>query len=652
MRKRLEIALDACLDALQQGQSLDECLARFEHLRAELEPLLSTALVLRRVSPSPATPVRTLSRGRARFMAEVQCAQASRRAPRRSLSFMWQPRPLLVRGLATVSLAFVLLIGMLSGGRLVSASSLPGDPLYAVKRASENVQLILTLSAEERAELQRRLAELRVSEVKQVTELGREVDVRFEGTVEKVEDGTIVVHGISVRLVSDASDAFRPTVGSAVQVEARTTSDGAVQAKSLAVSSAPVGVLPQSEPLPTETLSAHVRPTALPTLEPTQKPTTIEQPSPAPLPSSTAQPDSTATPDLTATPIQSVTPSATAIATPSNTPLPTATATLVPPPRLVEVRIEGRISEITSQYWTINGRRVMIQAGTSVNQSRAQAQIDGWATVIANQQEDGTLLAREIVVWRGPDVPPEPKEFQGVIEAIQDGWWTIAARSVIVNGDTVIEGEPRVGLSAVVKAEQHADGRLVARHIVIESPVEKVVQLAGIINAIEGDRWVIAGQVVLITAETQIEGSPRVGVIAEVEAVVTADGTLRARRVRVHAPPAEQATTVPEATLTPEPTQTILPPTATAAPSATPTVAPSSTPSPNPAVTEQAPVEETSTPVLRMTPANTPTPEAEPTPAAAPATQAMPAPEAPAAPGNALSLTMSVFDHSLAETLR
>ena len=48
---------------------------------------------------------------------------------------------------------------------------------------------------------------------------------------------------------------------------------------------------------------------------------------------------------------------------------------------------------------------------------RHWAQVGGWAVVRATQKPDNSLLAEEIEVLRGPDMPPEPIEFSGVIES-------------------------------------------------------------------------------------------------------------------------------------------------------------------------------------------------------------------------------------------
>ena len=135
MIKGIETALDECLACLECGGSLEACLERYPQLRGELEPLLRMALTLRKAYARPAPPQEALSRVRAGFLAEAGCRQRALASNKRRGWLNWQPHFSFSRGLATAILTLVLLVGLLGGGSIVSANSLPGDPLYGVKRA-------------------------------------------------------------------------------------------------------------------------------------------------------------------------------------------------------------------------------------------------------------------------------------------------------------------------------------------------------------------------------------------------------------------------------------------------------------------------------------------------------------------------------------
>lgn len=540
MTKGIETILDECLAGLAEGESLEACLERHPHWRGELEPLLRTALALRQAYAQPAPAQEALARVRTGFLAEAQRRQRALAERRQRGWLRWRPQFGFSRGLATALVTLVLLIGLLGGGSIVSASSLPGDPLYGVKRASEKMLLLLTFDAQQRAALEQQLESRRVEEVKKVVEQGRQVEVEFAGVVEKVEGELVFVQGIPLRWTLEQP----PAVGAEVQVLAKTQGEGPLEVKALSVRE-PAPIAAKS---PTFTATATVPPERRPSNTPSAAPTDKPTPTNTIPPTETAQPTETAS----ATPEATLTGAPSPTATPTRTPTRPPTATPVPPPEGVKVRLEGRIDEITDAHWLVNGVRVLLQRTTRFNLTRAPAQVGGWAVVDALKTSDGRLLAEEIVVMRGAEQPPVAKEFSGIIEAIAAGRWTIGGREVRIISDTVIEGTPAVGALAHVRADQYADGRLVARRIVVEN--EQVVQFEGLITSISADRWVIGGQEVLIDRNTQIEGQPAVGAMAQVEAVQRADGTLRARRIRVQ-PPASPEAEAPTA----EPLETTMP---------------------------------------------------------------------------------------------
>lgn len=97
---------------------------------------------------------------RARLMQEAVVALAPRPAPARWLIVL---RPALAAA-AIVALVVV-------GATNASASSLPGDPLYAVKIASEDMQLALTFDDVGRVQLLSAFADRRLAELAEIAKL-------------------------------------------------------------------------------------------------------------------------------------------------------------------------------------------------------------------------------------------------------------------------------------------------------------------------------------------------------------------------------------------------------------------------------------------------------------------------------------------------
>jgi hypothetical protein len=165
---QLDNILDDCLDKLLvKGRSIEECLADYPEQADELKPLLQTAMVTRKalvIEPRPEF------RAKARYQlhsALKEAAPKKRRPP-----FAWQFR------WATIVSTFIILL--LAGGGIVAAASnsMPDNPLYQVKLATEQIQLSLTTSPLDKAKLQAKLADRRVTEI---------INMAQEGNVSLVE---------------------------------------------------------------------------------------------------------------------------------------------------------------------------------------------------------------------------------------------------------------------------------------------------------------------------------------------------------------------------------------------------------------------------------------------------------------------------------
>ena len=148
---------EECLElVLVKGETVEECLRRYPEHARELKSLLETATATKKataVQPSP----EFRERARQQFYAALRQMPAQKK--RAGFSWGGQPR------WATV-VAVVLAILLLSSGTVAAASgNMPDQPLYPVKRASEQVRLALTFSPLHRAELYARLADRRVLEI-------------------------------------------------------------------------------------------------------------------------------------------------------------------------------------------------------------------------------------------------------------------------------------------------------------------------------------------------------------------------------------------------------------------------------------------------------------------------------------------------------
>lgn len=160
--KKFSDILDECLEhLLVKGETLEQCLANHPEQAVELRPLLETALATKQASaivPSPEFK----ARARYQFHSALQ-----EMGPKKRLAFF----DFLPRWATAVAIVLVLLLA--GGGTVAAASnSMPDEPLYPIKIASEQARLMLTLTALGKAELYANLADKRIDEIVYVANKG------------------------------------------------------------------------------------------------------------------------------------------------------------------------------------------------------------------------------------------------------------------------------------------------------------------------------------------------------------------------------------------------------------------------------------------------------------------------------------------------
>lgn len=390
-------AFDDCLRAIEAGVTLEAALARHPHLAEELRPML---LAVQSVRPSQVlrVPRQSEDASHARLLARARQLRQSRS---RAAGGWWSHFSLAPR-LAFAVLALAL-VGF--GVATASAGSLPGDPLYGVKRTVEQVQLSLT-SAEARPALEREFEQRRLAETQAVVAQQREAEVEFTGLVQAVtgERWRIADFTVQVRagLAGDAG------VGDTVKVWGRTQTDGVIVASRLEKRAE------GGAPAPTPT----AEPSATPPAPTTQAPAITGTPQ-APAITETPRPTETNRPTITP-PTVTPTPGAIISPLPPNTPSPTPAATVTP-------------------------------AAT--------------ATTMPTATPPATRTPAPTTTDDDTETPePEETEFEGVVEST-DGVWVISGQAVVVNAQTEFRGNPQVGDRVEVKAWRLTDGTLVARRI-------------------------------------------------------------------------------------------------------------------------------------------------------------------------------------------
>ena len=343
MTRDFEVVLDEAISRTKAGEAIKDCLARYPEHAGLLEPLLRMADFSERALADVEPLSETASTaGKQRFLAAAaqqqllsaatveQVPAASPRKPpllpKKRLRLFGLP----AMRLAAAALTLLLLVVLGGGLAAVSADSLPGDPLYPIKLATEQVQLCLTVDAQAREELLSGFGEERRAEAAAVLETGRTVEIAFEGSLQSFSDSLWLVGGLRLTVDAETVSEGDPWVGATVMVDGFAPGDGTLLAKRLTVK----GPGKMQEP------TAMVAPTMTPELTVTPSPRGTDTPWPTkthePEITGTSCPTKTHEPEMTGTtcPTKTHEPMPASTLCPTHTPYPTETSEPKPLPTL------------------------------------------------------------------------------------------------------------------------------------------------------------------------------------------------------------------------------------------------------------------------------------------------------------------------------
>lgn len=362
----LSYALERCLQDLEAGATIEECVARYPELEAELRPLLQTAAALRE-APRVAPSLRFKQATRERILHQAPPATSfigrDGRVHQPVVVPWWQRLgqmlgqlrlgPAIAGAVASIILLVVL------GGTVVSAagSSMPDSPLYPVKRLTERLQLVFTEDRIDQTTLHLQFAERRIEEAVTVPaeapalvdDYQRELNAALNILIQLQREGVNPADleslvGPALRNQRETLDESGRTRLPEPSYQKAVIALYAVQAwldelrpETVTVSQPPPG--PTSlPPSPTDSAPAAVPPTATSELTETPEPPTPTEPLAGGLgesPTATTTPPPTEAPGITPSPTEIPGPAATSTTAPAATattpaPIP-PTSTPVPP---------------------------------------------------------------------------------------------------------------------------------------------------------------------------------------------------------------------------------------------------------------------------------------------------------------------------------
>lgn len=231
--QELETILDYCIDQMQTGKPMEECLAQFPEYRQELEPMLQMTVRLGELE-NPAPSARTINEA----LFEIgQRSQTQKQAQKESATFLpaFLRQPWVVRTVNALLIVVVLFFGLSTA----SAGSVPGDLLYPFKKLTENVRFLLTTGQQDKAELRLTFSEKRLRELSALyRKTGRVNEALIQAMLRDAE-AALQVHTASdegpsylmtkARHLNDAQKDYLDQLQPRVQGRAREAVDQAIQ---------------------------------------------------------------------------------------------------------------------------------------------------------------------------------------------------------------------------------------------------------------------------------------------------------------------------------------------------------------------------------------------------------------------------------------
>lgn len=209
--------------------------------------------------------------------------------------------------------------------------------------------------------------------------------------------------------------------------------------------------------------------------------------------------------------------------------------------RSAQVTLSGPVQsvDLIGGTLTLLGRTIHITADTSFGGS------GGLSDILPNQilqvqanAVAGSLVATSVLVFA--QSPPPSIYFHGTVKSIGTDSWVITDGrgknvTVVVNAQTKIIGDPKVGDAVDVLISVDSSGANVALSIMKSNPPSTEMHITGRVSSISATSWTISPGppgsmapvfMVQVNAQTKIVGDPKVGDRVEVVAQVTRDGVV------------------------------------------------------------------------------------------------------------------------------
>ncbi len=176
MNSKLDWVIDECLSRVQTGdETVQDCVQEYPELKDVLEPLLALAIQVNGTLAPEEPSAQFVHNAKLRVLNQVKASVTSTSSvkvqPKRvwRIDFRSRRWSTIIAGVVIAALLFGSGIGM----KQASASALPGDSLYPIKRAGEEIQLALSFTPDGDIALLFEFADSRLEEAQTLSEEGR-----------------------------------------------------------------------------------------------------------------------------------------------------------------------------------------------------------------------------------------------------------------------------------------------------------------------------------------------------------------------------------------------------------------------------------------------------------------------------------------------
>ena len=190
----------------------------------------------------------------------------------------------------------------------------------------------------------------------------------------------------------------------------------------------------------------------------------------------------------------------------------------------VQLRHDGR-----SRYEVNAATGVGIARGTQFRASisaggRAAYTVSEGKVDVSNNGRTISVVAGQTTNFTADEPPADPSFIvtgTGTVSQMGETW-VIAGQTFSVTGTTLINGEPEIGDLVYVEGHLVENGNPPAADRIqrLDDDDDNQFSLTGEVEVIDSDSWIVAGQTISLTADTQIEPDIEVGDTVRVEGFI------------------------------------------------------------------------------------------------------------------------------------